>query len=247
MGNQTGIENAKRALELLLEREWQLRGTAPSEFESQIQKKYHNTRLSSIKAIVEAYFYMRKDMPEIMAQGTSQIVFSLCDGYVGKTALNKRISTATHHMLTEQMYSSVSPHTVKVLLDLGFEVPEHHYVGVRRQGELFSVYDEGLTFAITEDLTKGGQIKVLEADGFNFNGLKNGGDLGKKFTEWTQKLKHLYDARPDGYFLSVNGHRNNQGPNLAIRRTFLLQVNPTTNTGRLVAGDVTNLELAKHY
>lgn len=162
-----GIDKAKRALELLLEREWQLRGTTPSEFERQIQKKSHSTRPHSIKAIVEAHFYMRKDMPEIIAQGTSQIVFSLCDGYVGKTALNKRISTTTHHMLAEQMYSSVSPHTVKVLLDMDFDVPEHHYVGIRRQGESFDVYDEGLTFAITEDLTKGGQMKVVEADGFN--------------------------------------------------------------------------------
>lgn len=50
-----------------------------------------------------------------------------------------------------------------------------------------------------------------------------------------------------GYFVSVNGHRNKQGHDLAIRRTFFVRVDPTTNIGRLVAGDVTNLELAKYY
>ena len=242
MGNQMGFESAKRALETLLEREWQLRGSAPKEYLRFLQEKYPGEQW--VSSVAEDSFYLRRDMPEIMMRGTNQIVFYLSDGYVCKaTTINDKVVLSTHHIFANGDYATASESTIRVLKELGFEVPEHHYIEVQRVGESFKVKEHGLAFVIATDLSEDGRYKVEDVTAEHFRYLNNGQELQRQFKQGVKRLLDIHRHKNMLYSMSINGHGTMMEPQEAIERTFLIQIDSVTHTGKLVLGDLDNLSL----
>ncbi len=239
MANEyTGLDRAKKALELLLEKEWLLRGNAPSEHLEYMQQKYPTTDWTNY---LEGCCFLRQNMPEIIPGGTNQVVFQLEGGYIGKTKTKKRGQMTSGHYVIGNVYASKSEATVRALEDLGFDVPEHHYVKVERQGEIFVVRDHGLMFAIAEDLAQEGRYVVDDVTKELLRSINNGAEIKAEFKKCFEVLKNIYKLKNLPYSLSASGHGTITDSDEAIRRTFLLQIDTQTNIGRLVAGDLDNI------
>jgi len=237
------LERGKRALEFILDREWQL--TELTFFEEFTAYLKEINRTSSVEPLMKHHYFLRKKMPEIIIAGTNQVVFSLSTGYIGKTRFLYPQFQSANYIAFVGMYPTPSALTYQSLKELGFEVPEHHYVDIERKDGEFKVKDKGLTFVIASDLTEGGK-QVEDVKDEHFQRLDNGAHLKEQFEEATSKLLDIYQGKNFTYAIGINSHRTAiNGHQEAIQRTFLLQIDPTTNIGRLVAGDLGNILLTK--
>ena len=232
------LDKAKKALEILLAREWQLKGSAPAEHLAYMQQKHPRVDWTNY---IEKCFFLRQNMPEIIPGGTNQVVFQLDGGYIGKARTKKRDLMTCKHYVVQSAYASTSEATFRALQDLGFDVPEHHYVGISREGESFTVKVHGLMFAIAEDLAQEGRFRVEDVTEEHFDLLENGARLRRDFQKSCKTIYDISKMRNLKYSISFSAHGTITDTQEAIRRTFLLQIDTQTNTGRLVAGDLDNI------
>lgn len=96
----------------------------------------------------------------------------------------------------------------------------------------------GNSFAIaTENLATGGK-KVVDADGFDFNKLKNGKELLKEFVGYAKKLIEL----EENHIIKMNRHIKAGGSPLeASERVFFVVFDPKTRIGKIIAGDLEHM------
>lgn len=232
------LEAAKTALIQIVEREWHLRETAPDEHLQYMEQKFPRTDWSGY---IEKCLFLSQDMPEIIPGGTNQVVFQLDGGYIGKARTKKRSQKTSRHYVVESSYASTSEATFRALQDLGFDVPDHHYVSVERRGEIFTVKNHGLMFAIAEDLAQQGGFRVEDVTEEHFGSLENGAGLRKDFKKSCKTIYDISKMKNPEYSISFSAHGTITDPQEAIRRTFLIQIDVQANTGRLVAGDLDNI------
>lgn len=236
-------KNAKQALENILNREWELRGSAPQEFyEKLMQEQAPNT------ALVKCVYFLRRDAPEIVTRGDKQIVISLNKRYVGKTRIEDE--TSTHYVLRGELpgfpvYESALQETEKILRELEFEVPEHNYLGIYRDGEV-EVLDEGRGFVITPDLREGGRYRVEDVKDDHFRNLPNGEELKEWSGQALGTLQNIYSGNHSQYQMQVNGHVTSHGPQEASSHLFFVQIpNHPKKEGKIFAADLDHLFLRR--
>src|SRR3989338_10032542 len=212
------FENAKKVLELLLNREWNSRDSAPEEYRQQLRKLYpekSSERIDRVFASREPYF-LRRSIPEIVARGTHQIIIKLGDNYVGKTRAQGE--TSCHYVLhTSLFYEPSLDETLKLLEELGFAVPEHHYVGVQNQNGDIRVKEKGFAFVIAHDLTENGIYKVEDVRNEHFERLANGAELKEQLTDALGRLLDIHNKKRLPYIMIINDHVTTEGPQEAIR------------------------------
>ncbi|HLD43404.1 MAG TPA: hypothetical protein VJB08_05470 [Candidatus Nanoarchaeia archaeon] len=238
------FESAKRELEGILSREWSLRGSAPDERRSQLRQIYPDDTDAEIedKLTWGNPYYFRKEAPEFRTRGTNQMILGLDQGYVGKTRLY--IETSNHYVLYAiRIYEPDLGKTLEILEGLGFDVPEHHYVGIEHKDGNFKVEDGDFGFVIAHDLTENGKYRVEDVEGKHFETLSNGAELRQQLIDASRILQEIYDKKNPLYAGEVNGHVTDEGPQEAFRHMFFTQIDSTANTGKLVLGDLDHVIL----
>lgn len=238
------FESAKRELEGILNREWKLRGPAPDEYRSQLRQRYPEDTEAEIDEMMaggESYFF-RKNAPELRTQGTHQIILGLGRDYVGKTRLKGE--TSGYYILdTSFVYEPILGESLRILEELGFDVPEHHYVGIENEDGNFKVKDGGFEFVIARDLTENGSYRVEDVQDEHFETLSNGAELRQQLIDASRTLQEIHDKKHPLYAMEINDHVTNEGPKEAFRHMFFTQIDPNTNTGKLVLGDLDHVIL----
>jgi hypothetical protein len=239
---------ATKALEVILNREKALRGSAPDEFAQQLRVSsgYSDAELSEL---ADGEIYLRKQTPEIIGSGTSQVVLALSAGYVGKTRAGCR--TSKHYVVDTKcagVYYDKAQllDSVEILRELGFEVPEHVYMGVRENGDgKYEVVDDGNVFIIAPDLTHGGRFRVGDVEEQHFIQLANGAALRTEFEEKLAIFKGMPELEHPEYGAQINAHLpEDEGE--AFKRMFFMQIDADVNEGKLVLGDFDHLFLYRH-
>ncbi len=234
------FNDAKRKLEEILNREWALRSSSLDDYKNYLKKKYpkdSDVEICEMLALCNPYF-LRKNAPELTAKGTSQIVLKLNKSYVGKTKLFKEAETPNHHVLYPETYSSYILNNSKILNELGFEIPEHNYVGIEHKNGNFKVKEKGFGFAIVRDLTENGKYKIEDVKEEHFENLLNGAKLKKQLNDSLKILQDIYDKKNPLYLMKVNNHATKEGPQEAFRHMFFIQFDLNANAGKLVLGDL---------
>lgn len=220
-------------LEGILHREWAMKGTAPQILYDDLRGRGDSAKLA--QRLVEDSFYMRKDAPEIFSSGTGQIVMSLDDMFVAKFI--PAASDGSHYVIRSGYYPGVLESHF-ALADLGFPVVEHYYVGVVRNGDKFRIGGDKPHFAICRDLRESGKYIVQEAYARILNRLANGPQLRKELKKSLEKLDRVRKGRVKGFYARVNDHATNDNPRNALLHMFFVQIDPKTNTGKLIIGDL---------
>ncbi|MBI4441013.1 hypothetical protein HY639_02495 [Candidatus Woesearchaeota archaeon] len=237
------FEQAKNVLEGILHREWAGRGAAPEDYLRQLRNKYPEASEEEVREMMTFFgstYFLGKEIPELTAKGTRQIVLSLGNGYIGKTRVYGE--TSTHYIHTTLfVYEPALIETIDILRELDFDVPEHHYVGIEQASERFTVRDCGLSFVITVDLTAGGKYLVEDVKDSHFETLTNGAELKQQLITASRTLQEIYDKKNSLYEMQVNDHITSEGPQEAFRHQFFTQMDPVTNRGKLVLGDVDHI------
>lgn len=123
-------------------------------------------------------------MPEIIAVGTSQIVFRLDGMYAAKTSKRQNQDgplPQDYYVVNYEKgaYSARNELTFRRLRDLGFNVPEHHYFMLRQIDGRIGLEESGYgrDFVITPDLSESGRFKVEDVEERHFRELTNGADI----------------------------------------------------------------------
>lgn len=237
------LNDAKRKLEEILTREWNFRGSALEDYKIYLKKECPEEPDAEINRMVFEFnpYFLRKNIPELMAKGTNQIVLKLNNKYVGKTKLFKEAETPNHHVLYSETYSSYILNNSKILNELGFEIPEHDYVGIEHKNGNFKVKDEGFGFVITKDLTENGKYKIEDVKEEHFETLSNRAELRQQLINSLKILQEIYDKKNPFYLMKVNNHVTKQGPEEAFKHMFFTQINSNANTGKLVLGDLDHI------
>jgi len=241
-------EQAKKVLECILDREWNFRGDAPDELFRQFKKRYPQDSDEELRELIDfsgSRYFLRKGIPEIIAKGNHQVVLSLGNGYVGKTRV--KIETSAHYASsTLFVYEPGLVETIKVLRELHFDVPEHHYVELEQTPEGFKVSDDGLSFVIAADLTENRKYLIEEVNEPHFESLINGAELKQQLIDASRTLQEVYDHKNPLYRITVNDHVTGEGPQEAFRRMFFTQIDHVTNKGKLVLGDLDHVFLFRN-
>lgn len=218
---------AQRQLEALLKREWKLRSTAPREYGREQENKLDGLQT----------YYLRKNMPEIFARGTGQVVFSLTSEVVAK--FRPYCSTSKHyvHCLGYEDKLIEAPYNLE---QLGFSVWEHHYVGVEKKEDSFQVGDfrGRLDFALCPDMRERGRYNVEEVRVPRLRKLQNGEQLVKQYNGWIKLLQQIYKGKRKDMYIFMNRHATTDNPTNAFRHMFLLRTDPKTNKGDIFAADL---------
>lgn len=245
MGKQ--YMGAKEALKVVLNREWNLRGSAPNELLEELTRRRleSGSGIDDLANLVRGQLFIRKNASEIIAVGTNQIVLTLCPEYIAK-AKKFEFKLPHHYAFTADGCFDYNPEkdiflrTEEVLEELGFRVVKHHYVGVENKDGNFEINDNGGVFAIASDLRECGKYEVKEAEDENLKGLHNGSNLKKKLVESVSSFQKMSDREHPLYCAEVSSHVIDVGGSQeeAFRRIFLLRINRDTNIGELVAGDL---------
>jgi hypothetical protein len=239
------FKQAKNALEIILDREWKLRGDAPNEYFEQLRNRYpddSDEELRQLMSVSGDRYFLRKEIPELITRGNHQVVLSLGYGYIGKTRIKGE--TSAHYVHTSLfVYGPQVVETIDILRELGFNVPEHHYVEIEQISEEFKVGDCGLSFVIARDLTEDGRYRVENVKDEHFETLSNGPELRRQLNYASRTLQEIYDNKNPLYAMDINDHVTDEGPQEAFKHMFFTQTDPNTNTGKLILGDLDHVIL----
>ena len=237
------FEKAKRTLEGILNREWNLRDPALEEYRQHVMEKmgFCGEVLDEFIAMHHFTYFLKRNAPEVRTLGTRQIILDIGNGYVGKTKL--RVVTPNYYILMGSPYYPDLDQTIKTLAELGFDVPEHHCIEIKNQNGKIVVEDSGFGFVITRDLTENGRYRVEDVKNEHFETLLNGEELRQQLTDAQKTLREIYDGKNPRYRMEVNAHATVKGPQEAIRHMFFTQIDPITNRGKLVLGDLDHVIL----
>lgn len=97
-------------------------------------------------------------------------------------------------------------------------------------------------FTITPDISMDGALKVCQAQEIDYTTLKNGSILKTKFESDVEAILQL--VNDERYGLRFNSHRNSGNDSRsAIERMFFVVVDPATNLGELVCGDLDHVHI----
>ena len=245
---QLDLELAKRKLEEILNREFLFRESAVQQHSEIFLERFPFLSSQSLAEVTREFIYIRKYMPEIISVGTSQIVFQLDGGYVGKTSRRQSqdgpLPQDYYVVNNGRAYSGHSQITTSLFRDLGFEVPEHHYFRVEQTdgGIELKEYGYGMDFVITQDLSERSKFKVEDVEDRHFHQLANGDNIRRELDANLGILRNVYGGNHPQYVLEVNGHTSNDNPDEALRRIFFVVVNSATNIGELVIGDIDHID-----
>jgi len=242
---ENDYENAKGRLEFILNREWALRGNAPEEFFTKLKNRHPEDTDELINELITVigYYFLRKNMPEIVGRGSNQIVISLGNGYIGKTR-PLGMKTTDHYVVSIDPYEPSLLDSVFVLRELGFDVPEHNYVNIKKTNGSFKVPDQGCSFVIAHDLTEGGKYLVEDVNRRHFS-LSNGQEIREQLKKYTRTLMAIFEGNHHSYKAEVNPHLPFERPLKAIYKMFFVQIDTVANTGKLVLGDLDHVILYK--
>ncbi len=241
------FNNAKRKLEEILTREWKLKGSSLEDYKIYLKKKYPkdpDAEICEMLTLCNPYF-LRKNISELITRGTNQIILRLNKNYLGKTRLLNGGETSSHYFLHSYTYESNVIDNPRILNKLGFEIPKHNYVEIEHKNGNFKVKNEGFGFVITKDLTENGKYKIEDVQEKHFENLSNGAELKKQLNDSLKILQEIYDKKNPLYLINVNRHATEEGPQEAFKHMFFTQINPTTNTGKLVLGDLDHVVFVK--
>ena len=242
--NITPLQQAIIRLEDILNREWALRGNALEEFIKQVfDRNPHFDDMDFLRQeIMPSLYAIRKNAPEIIVRGSRQLVLSLGYSYVAKIRIKGE--TSSHYVsatvFTFEPYLVKTPQTLK---ESGFEVPEHHYLGLENENGRFRIGEIGCECVIAEDLTENGKYELREVEDKNLCQLKNATELRGQLARAMKLLYELYKGSNPTYVLKINHHATKEGPQQAFRHMFFIQINPNTNTGKIVLGDLDHVFL----
>lgn len=246
------LEAAKKVLEEILNREKEFSKDAYEESITHRQNEDFPDENYSRESILEimhsfgdTFYYFRKNIPEIISKGTYQIVLHLTDDYIGKT--RPRTELRQHYELSDIfVYEAALRNSVRLLTDLGFTVAEHNFFWVRKKNDKFFLEEDGPSFVLAENLTKGGKYLIEDIKKKHFEELDNGLELKQELDEAIQLFKDIKDEKKPPYGLRVNGHVGKKSPEKAFRHLFFNQINPETNKGELIIGDIEHVCFYKY-
>jgi len=194
---------------------------------------------------LEGKYFLRKDNSEFIVSGTKQIVLNVGSGYLAKTRPRPWNIDQVYVLSKSRVYEPQLIDTLQVLSELGFEVPEHHYMGVNIESNGIRVYDGGLAFVIAEDLTCGGRYVIQNIKDQHFQELANGAELKEQLTGAVTLFTDICDEKRLPYCGCVNDHVTIEGPEEAFRHMFFVQIDPLDSRGKLVLGDLDHVLLVK--
>ncbi len=149
-----------------------------------------------------------------------------------------RAARLHHHLVLKQRFSVEVNNTATSLRKMQIPVALTKEVEIREGGGAPAF----ITFS--EDLTQGGKRVVREAHDFNFSMIKNGRTLEKKLSEYVEKIM---TARRYDYSVTPTSHleetREGGLTSQLVKRMFFIVINPKTNAGRLIAGDLNHITI----
>lgn len=272
---EESFEQAKRTLEAILNREWALRGHAREAWIDELVKCTMGTSVNRfvdgaaakpgflmplnlvdrIRGDVEERVrmeqddnnitYIRKNGPEIIEEGSTQVLISLSSSYVAKVRPNGETSEHYVVKISDSLaYSPVISKTPEVLKELGFGVLDHSYFGMKKQGDDIRI-GSGDALAICGDLRENGRFLVGEADDEVLGKLENGTELKQELEQGIGVLTDLHARKNSPYLVQIVGH-NKESAYVAFRHMFLTQIDSTTNRGKLVMGDLDHVAVHRN-
>lgn len=240
--NEKGLERAKKGLVRILEREAALL--------EDVAQRVYASRDYVPDEIRRNDFYIRADAPEVVLgslDDSNQIVFKVAEGWVAKAKKSTWKKGEFYGMSGFLAYSRNNDGIDQDLRDIGIEnVPEHHYFGFADGMSNFELDKERpLCIVLTKDITEGGRYELHEVDGFDFSKLANGEDLQSKYQSTKSLLNSYANGKVAAMKLYADRHGGQGGADKAIARTFFCAVDPVSNVGKLVAGDLDNIYFRK--
>lgn len=208
----------------------------------------------SSKKLYNRSYFIPFQTPEIIAQGTNQLVFSLTDSLVGKTKF-KKIKGFGQYILNTLSYFMAFEQQVGILKELGIPVSQMQSIyAYRGNSEIIldlevrwdpNEMKSGIGFIITPDLRENGRYDVVECNENELNKITNSDEISAQFRDYVKLLTSIYNDIHSNYQLRLEDHIDRysfKNPAPAIERIFFIKVDENKK-GILEAGDIVNILL----
>ncbi len=259
------LEKAKSRLVEVLQEEYEHQGDAPEQVRKHLKEEGADEDL--INTILENRIYIRKNSPHLINVGSRQVVLRLGHGAAAKLVrpeeeqtLGDRYVINTRRGYPREMFS-VADTLSGFNGQLEYDVPAHVYLRLERKNGCTSGVvpvppeKNNAHTVITRDLTEDGDKLVQELNQDQFLSLANGMDILHQYTriaEFFLGLHNQYQAYKSGtgpkpaYGIEATAHKSHAPdahPQVAINRMLLVQIDPKSNTGKIVCGDLDHLRV----
>lgn len=232
---KTKYLTAVKELEIILNREFNKRGSAPAEVRALLARTMEKPGDSA--KIARSLIYIKKDLPNVKV-GEHQVVLNLGGGYVAK---GRRLlaELQSHYVIGTSFlsYSNETNHfieTEKILQELGYNPPPHKYIGMKLCQGSFRAVEKGTVFALVPDVTEGGKYSLEETTEENFAKLTNSQEIRKIFSEAMVLFKKMDKEKHPLYCAWPSSHVSNG----AYAHIFQIRINPKDNIGALIPIDL---------
>lgn len=240
--HEVGLERAKKGLLRILKRE--------SVLLEDVAKKVYDSREYVPDEIRRNDFYIRADAPEVVQESlgdSNQIVFRVAEGWVAKAKKGTWKEGEYYGISGFLSYSTKNVGVDDTLAEIGIkEVPRHHYFGFADGANNFE-FDHEMPpcIVLTKDITEGGKYELHEVDGFDFSTVSNGKELQAEYQRTKSLLNNYANGKVASMKLYADRHGGQGGTGRAIDRTFFCAVDPVSNVGKIVPGDLDNIIFEK--
>lgn len=261
------LEKAKSRLVEVLQEEYEHQGDAPERVREQLREEGADDDL--IDTILGNRIYVRKNSPYIINVGSRQVVLRLGHGAAAKLIRpeGEQALDDWHVINTRRGYPRDMFSVDDVLIELnaahnlGYDVPAHHYLRLEREnGRTTGIVPvppekNSAHTVITRDLTEDGDKSIQELNIDQFMVLENGQEILNQYAGIARFFLDMHDhyqaykrgAGPKpAYGIEATAHKSHAPdahPQVAINRMLLVQIDPKTDTGKLVCGDLDHLRV----